>query len=360
VSQTTTSKPTSSNRNIDWLQWVLWGAAAVMTALMIYLLVQRLPGGSVTASPASAPDAMQTYKGDVALPAYVPGKGVFALARPAEVHTIIPTRGRESVVDYTIEQGDSIFGIAHAFNIEPESLLWSNYDVLRDDPHMIEVGLTLKIPPTDGILYEWQEGDTVESVAGKFKVYPDAILAYPGNKLDMTNPVIESGTYVMVPGGFREFQQWVVPTFARGAAGVSTTILGPGGCTVSGGGAYGTGTFIWPTATTVLSGNDYWSGHLAIDIAAFTGDLVSATDSGVVIYAGPVSGGYGNMVMIDHGNGYQSLYAHLSNWTVSCGQSVYQGSLIGYAGSTGNSTGPHLHFEIRYMGGFINPWQVLP
>lgn len=66
------------------------------------------------------------------------------------------------------------------------------------------------------------------------------------------------------------------------------------------------------------------------------------------------------MVMIDHGNGYQSLYAHLSNWTVSCGQSVYQGSLIGYAGSTGNSTGPHLHFEIRYMGGFINPWQVLP
>ncbi|HNZ14172.1 MAG TPA: M23 family metallopeptidase, partial [Anaerolineaceae bacterium] len=89
-------------------------------------------------------------------------------------------------------------------------------------------------------------------------------------------------------------------------------------------------------------------------------DAVRAADSGMVVYAGWIGGGYGNMVMVDHGNGYQTLYAHLSYVNVGCGQPVYQGNLLGGAGSTGNSTGPHLHFEVRYMGGFINPWYVLP
>jgi len=91
----------------------------------------------------------------------------------------------------------------------------------------------------------------------------------------------------------------------------------------------------------------------------YQGDAIFASDSGVVIYAGAISGGYGNMVMIDHGNGYQTLYAHLSTINVSCGQSVYQGQVIGGCGSTGNSTGAHLHFEIRLNGGFINPWLVI-
>ena len=91
-----------------------------------------------------------------------------------------------------------------------------------------------------------------------------------------------------------------------------------------------------------------------------TGDNVYASDSGVVVYSGGISGGYGNMIMIDHGNGYQTLYAHLSAVSVRCGSSVYQGSVIGSAGSTGNSTGPHLHFEVRFMGGFLNPHYVLP
>jgi murein DD-endopeptidase MepM/ murein hydrolase activator NlpD len=79
----------------------------------------------------------------------------------------------------------------------------------------------------------------------------------------------------------------------------------------------------------------------------------------VVVYAGAISGGYGNMVMVDHGNGYQTLYAHLSKIAVRCGANVGQGGVIGYAGSTGNSTGPHLHFEIRYFGTFVNPWAML-
>ena len=66
------------------------------------------------------------------------------------------------------------------------------------------------------------------------------------------------------------------------------------------------------------------------------------------------------MVMIDHGNGYQTLYAHMSSIVASCGRSVAKGAVIGYAGATGNATGPHLHFEVRYQGGFVNPWYVLP
>ena len=104
------------------------------------------------------------------------------------------------------------------------------------------------------------------------------------------------------------------------------TIAGAGGCThLLGGGAVGTGYFVWPAVNHFLSGNDYWSGHLGIDIAAGEGAAIYAADSGVVVYAGAIGGGYGNMIMIDHGNGYHTLYAHLSVVSVYCGQSIYQG-----------------------------------
>jgi murein DD-endopeptidase MepM/ murein hydrolase activator NlpD len=108
------------------------------------------------------------------------------------------------------------------------------------------------------------------------------------------------------------------------------------------------------------AGNDYWSGHLAIDIGSAIGEAIVASDSGVIVFSGWATGGYGNMIMIDHGNGYQTLYAHLNSVSVGCGRSVTRGQLIGRGGSTGNSTGPHLHFEVRYQGGFVNPWYVLP
>lgn len=137
-------------------------------------------------------------------------------------------------------------------------------------------------------------------------------------------------------------------------------MYGAGACPGGYEGVYGTGSFIWPAINRTISGNDYWSGHLALDIGAALGEPISAADSGVVVFAGWSTGGYGYAVAIDHGNGYQTLYAHLSKVNVSCGQSVSQGQTIGLAGSTGNSTGAHLHFEIRYQGGFVNPWYVLP
>ena len=109
-----------------------------------------------------------------------------------------------------------------------------------------------------------------------------------------------------------------------------------------------------------IVGNDYWDGHLALDIRSGEGVPVMAADSGIVVFSGWATGGYGMMVMLDHLNGYHTLYAHLSSVVAGCGQSVGKGKTIAWGGSTGQSTGPHLHFEVRYLGGFINPWSVLP
>ncbi len=283
-----------------------------------------------------------------------------SITRRSTMHTNIPTRPRQETISYVVTTGDSIFSIAQSFNIEPETVLWSNYEQLNDNPDMLSPGMELNVPPVDGVYYQWQEGDTFEAVAAHFKAEADDILNWPGNHFDLTNPQIESGTWILVPGGEREFQQWLVPTIARSNSGVSASLLGPGACTGNYDGAYGSGAFAWPTPQHVLSGNDYWSGHLGIDIAGVTGDGIYAADAGVIVFAGWAYGGYGNMIMIDHGNGYQTLYAHLSAVSARCGQSVYTGTYIGALGSTGNSTGPHLHFEVRYLGGFISPWYVLP
>lgn len=282
------------------------------------------------------------------------------ITRAVKPHTIIPERENTKVINHLVVFNDSMFGLAQKYNLEPETILWSNYDVLRDDPHSLTPGMELMIPPIDGIYYQWEVDDTVESVAEKFKTDPELILSWIGNDLDLLNPVIEAGDMVMIPGGQREFQQWILPTIARGQAGVSSGVYGAGACSGPFEGLYGGGGFIWPTIGHTLSGNDYWAGHLAIDIGLVTGEPIYASDTGVVVFAGWSTGGYGNIVIVDHGTGYQTLYAHLSAVTSGCGQSVVQGQTIGLGGSTGNSTGAHLHFEVRYLGGFINPWFVLP
>ena len=283
-----------------------------------------------------------------------------AIPRLASLLTNIPNRPRQDILDYTVTQGDAVFNIAFDHGVKPETVLWSNYDVLKDNPHAISAGMLLKIPPIDGIYYQWKEGDTLEAVASKFHTDIEKIISWSGNRIDLTDPEISPDSWIMLPDGQREFQQWIVPVIARGAAGVSTGVYGGGACPGGYEGIYGSGGFIWPTVNRKISGNDYWSGHLAIDIGSALGEPISASDSGVIVFAGWATGGYGFTVAIDHGNGYQTLYAHLNSINVICGKSVVQGQIIGYGGSSGNSTGPHLHFEIRYQGGFVNPWYVLP
>lgn len=297
---------------------------------------------------------------NVALPPYQTASGIFSISREPSLHTTIPKRPRVDIIQYKVDDGDSVFGIASFFGVEPETILWANYDLLNDNPDYLAPGMELYIPPVDGVYYQWKDGDTLDAVAQVFEAKIDDIIGFMGNKIDLYNPEVQPGAMVMVPGGHREFKQWLIPTIARGSAGVNTTALGPGACTGSYDGAYGSGAFVWPAGNHYLSGNDYWSGHLGLDIAAGEGANIYAADAGVVVFAGWANGGYGNTVMIDHGNGYQTLYAHMSTVAVGCGTSVSAGRTIGYSGSTGNSTGAHLHFEVRLNGGFVNPWFVLP
>ena len=352
--------PSSARRATTWLARVgpaiLAIAGVLVAAAAVGLTLQSRGQPSAEASAASTPYDPTT----VNLPAFVPRAPAAVLTRRTELETKSPRRARVEVLRYTVQTGDSVFGIAERFNLQPESVLWGNFDTLEDNPETLRPGQELNILPVDGTYYQWQAGDSLESVASFFGVDPSSIVDWPGNNLDPENPVLRTGDWLVVPGGKRAFKTWFVPAIARGAAGVGTA-FGPGGCTGDySGGAVGGGGFIWPTANHYLSGNDYWSGHLGIDIAAGLGATIWAADSGVVVFAGWSNGGYGNLVMLDHGNGWQTVYAHLSSVRVSCGQSVSQGQSLGSAGSTGNSTGAHLHFETRFEGGFVNPWYVLP
>ena len=335
---------------------------ATLGILAAILAVRLNLGAAQAATPPPSPTHLSDPTSDllpsIELPDYSPSpyEGV---SRRVNVDTQIDHRSRIDILRYTVQNGDSVFGIAERFEIKPETVLWGNFEVLDDDPHLLRPGQELNILPVDGTYHQWQSEDSIDRIADFFGVGPESIVEWPGNGIDFTNPEVEQGNWIVIPGGRRAFKQWFVPTIARGQAGVGAA-YGPGGCSGTYSGAVGTGGFIWPAANHYVSGNDYWSGHLAIDIAAGTGASIWAADSGVVVFAGWSTVGYGNMVMIDHGNGWQTVYGHLNSVGVSCGQSVSQGQKIGTSGSTGNSTGPHLHFETRYDGGFVNPWFVLP
>jgi len=290
------------------------------------------------------------------------------IPRLAQVHTSIPSRPRQDVIKYTVVEGDTLFGIAEKFGLKPETVLWGNYYVLLDDPHALKAGQELNILPVDGTYHEWQPGEGLNGVASYYGVKPEDIINFPGNNLDMAtigdlaHPNIKPGTWLVVPGGRREFISWSAPLGVTRQNPATARVLGPGACDAISGGAVGYGTFIWPSNKHYLSGFDYTpsANHWGIDIAGNTGEAVYATDAGVVVYAGWNNYGYGNMIMVDHGNNFQSLYGHLSAINVGCGQSVGQGDVIGAIGSTGHSSGSHLHFEIRSLSSFVNPWDVLP
>lgn len=334
-----------------------WGVTGLIVLSLLGFAFVKLNVPSATASQ-TQPTETSTSQG-ISTSVPQPGNstsGILAIVRNVSLKTNIPERPRYNVITYDVASGDSVFGIAAANKIKPETLLWANYDILKDSPDSIRVGMEFKIPATDGVYYQWQEGDTLDSVAAKFEAVKDDIVNWPGNNIDLDNPEPKPGDYVMVPGGHRAFVQWLIPTIARGKSG--TAGINGGQC---GGGPVGSGAFIWPADNHYLSGNDFWSGHLGIDIAAGEGAPVYAADSGVVTMAqGGYNYGYGNVIMIDHGNGYVTLYAHLSQINVAQCQGVIRGNLIGLAGNTGNSFGAHLHFEVRLNGGFINPWFVLP
>lgn len=287
--------------------------------------------------------------------------------RAAQLHTIIPNRPRNQITTYLVQDGDTIFGIASKFGLQPQTILWGNYSVLTDNPHSLKPGQELKILPVDGVYWEWLGGIPFGEWAKYYGVSAADIINYPANDIDVNsvgdfeNANIKVGTWLIIPGGKRDFISWSAPLGVTRENPASARVLGSGACDAVNGGAVGYGAFIYPSNKHYLSGFDFSpeTNHNGLDFAGNTGEAVYAADAGVVVYVGWNEHGYGNMVMIDHGNGFQSLYAHLSAYNVSCGQSVGQGELIGAIGSTGNSSGSHLHFEIL-AGTKVNPWSYLP
>lgn len=346
-------------------------AVLSLTLLVVVIWLVRLfyAQGSNVADAANAPATVPTVAVAGIDTTQQDGTDTFGgIPRLAQVHTTIPSRPRQDVVKYTVQDGDTIFGISEKFGLKPQTVLWGNYYILLDDPHALKAGQELNILPVDGTYHEWNEGEGLNGVASYYGVKPEDIINYPANNLDAAAigdyaaPNIKPGTWLVVPGGARQFVSWSAPLGVTRQNAAYARVLGAGACDPVTGGAVGFGTFVWPANKHYLSGFTYSpeSNHWGIDVAGNGGEGAYATDAGVIVYAGWNDYGYGNMVMIDHGNGFQSLYAHLSEIYVGCGQSVGQGDAIGAIGSTGRSTGAHLHFEIMTATVKINPYDVLP
>lgn len=338
---------------VSWILTVVI-TAALLGSTLFYKNSQAAATLPVT-QPTTAPDAGQVDPGAPVLSG--DGSGVSSIARKLQLITKIPERPRYDSVIYRVSRGDAMISIADDYKIKPETILYINTQ-LEDNPHNLKPGMELTIPPVDGLYYKWKDGDTFETVAENFFTEPDAIIDFPGNNVDLTDPKVEPGTTVMIPGGSRDLRQWE-QDLATNGRGANTGTGEIGGNACGGGGLVASG-FGWPADSHNMSGNGYGPGHLGIDIQANEGDPVYAAGSGVVTMAqGGWNYGYGNVVQIDHGNGYVTVYAHLSYYNVGVCSSVGQGAVIGAAGNTGNSFGAHLHLEVRIGGANVNPYSIV-
>ena len=281
------------------------------------------------------------------------------VARLPLLHTTFPDRVRAQVETYVVQPGDTVFDIAARFGLSPNTIVWSNREGLMDAPWLIQQGLELFVLPVDGVYHTVRAGETVAEVAVEYGVEP-ADLYNEWNDLDEGEQLRE-GQLLVVPGGQGEEVAWQPPpTYpAPGPSGYSYGICS--GVAVTGPGA--NGWFVLPTGSPRVSGWYFRDprnpGHIGLDYACRLGDPIYASDNGVITIAG-WNGGYGIMVELNHGNSFVTRYGHFDSIAVGCGQQVYQGQLLGYCGSTGMSTGPHLHFEIRHNGVPQDPQAYLP
>jgi murein DD-endopeptidase MepM/ murein hydrolase activator NlpD len=242
---------------------------------------------------------------------------------------------RNKVIDYVVEEGDTISGIAQKFDISVATILWSNnltyYSVIRP-------GKSIKILPTTGLLHKVKKGESLSTIAKKYKSEVDKILE--ANKLSSVDQVA-IGNNLIIPDGVKPAA--VVTTYTKPSSIFNTPKN------------VNTNTrLLWPSSARRIT-QYYWWRHAAIDIGAPLGTPIYAAESGTVTTAGWSRGGYGYYLIVDHGNGMQTLYAHASKLYVKKGEKVSRGQTIMAMGSTGWSTGSHLHFEVRVNGYKQNP-----
>ena len=254
--------------------------------------------------------------------------------------TFISDKPRGEILEYKIEQGDTLSEIANRYGVSVESIRWANN---LEEGEVLKPGQVIKIPPVTGVIHRVRKGDTVYSIAKYYKTDAQGIVDYPYNTF------VNDETFELAVGQILIVPDGVMPKSEKVYLAQKTPNAGT---------VVASGNFVWPTQGVITQGFKWY--HKAIDIANDMGTLILAADSGKVVVAGwPDNVGYGNRVVIDHGNGFVTLYGHLSKIAVSEGQTVRRGEVIGYMGSTGRSTGPHLHFEIRLNGTCQNPLSYL-
>lgn len=258
--------------------------------------------------------------------------------------TNISQKPRDSIITYTVQGGDTLSTIAQKFGISVDTIKWAN-DLTSDD---VNVGDELKILPVTGIAYKVQSGDTVYTIAKKFDTDAQKIVDFPFN--DFANPETFSlveGEQLIVPDGVQPAAQ---PTYVSQKAYI---VQAPQFTNVSGDG------FHWPVQGIITQGFSWY--HNGLDIAGPVGTPIYAAKAGIVVESNcNYDGGYACHVLLSHAGGWGTMYAHMVDQpVVGVGQSVSAGQLIGYRGSTGRSTGPHTHFEIRSPNGNVNPLQFL-
>ncbi len=254
-------------------------------------------------------------------------------------------RGGE-IITHIVSEGETLASIAERYGLEVNTIIWENE---LDEKKPLKPGQELRILPVDGLRHKVARGETIYSVGKKYGLEESAvqvIVDYPFNEfLNDETFELATGQYLMIPDGVPPKKEVVRPT----PRAVVTT--------PDAGAVTALGTFIWPASGGISQGYRFY--HKAIDIANRGGGPIVAADSGSVVASGWDPSGYGNRVVIDHGNGFLTLYAHMSVLQVSGGQKVNRGDVLGQMGSTGRSTGTHLHFEIRKGGVLFNPMEYL-
>ncbi|MEI6494633.1 MAG: M23 family metallopeptidase [bacterium] len=261
----------------------------------------------------------------------VDGDSLMSEAGPMGTIADIEEPTTEQISTYTVKSGDTLAGVADMFGVSANTIRWAND--LPKNPKLKE-GDILVILPINGIKVTVRKGDTLVGIAKKYKGDADEIARYNG----IDNGSLVAGDTIVIPDG-------------ELAASSNTTK--PGNKPVNNNRPSYSGYYMRP-----LKGGSRTQGvhgHNGVDLQTYGGDNVYAAASGKIIVAknGGYNGGYGSYVVISHSNGTQTLYGHLSGVNVSQGQRVDQGQTIGYEGSTGRSTGTHLHFEVR---GAVNPF----
>ncbi len=254
------------------------------------------------------------------------------------IQTQVSEKPRDQTITYNIQSGDTLSTIAQKFNVSVDTIKWAN-DIKSDS---LTVGDALKIPPVTGLVIKVNEGETIYSIAKKYKTDAQKIVNFPFNDFtDLNTFALNVGQPLIVPDGVMPDAAPIAPPS------FSTSPLAAGG----------SGQFAWPTVG-IITQYPIWY-HMAFDIANPSNPPVTAAGDGTVILVEYLTYGYGRHVIIDHGGGLSTLYGHMVEIYVKNGDHVSRGQVIGKMGSTGRSTGTHLHFEVRRNGTPVNPTSFL-